>query len=330
MTSERCKPPVGLAAALAEHGVAASDVLALTGLPARLLDIPGARLSVPDYFALWQAIGDVSGDPAIGIRLARSLRADHTEPLFLAVFGAATVGAALATVAAYKRILTPESLELSTSDGQVTLAWRWPDERPPRVLVDAELTFLVEVSRRATRVPDLAPRRIALTAASVSPEHHDYFRCPIRLDQPVTTIAFGATDAARPFVSHNPDLLRALLPYLEKRTPSPAGDDLAHVRRAIADRLRGQRPSLAAVGRDLAMSGRALQRLLHENGTSYRRLLDEVRNQHARGYLVDTTFTDGEVAFLLGFADATSFYRAFRGWNGVSPSEYRRRAVVET
>ena len=48
------------------------------------------------------------------------------------------------------------------------------------------------------------------------------------------------------------------------------------------------------------MSGRALQRLLHEHGTTFRRLLDEVRHEHARGYLADNRFSDGEVAFLLG------------------------------
>jgi len=52
----------------------------------------------------------------------------------------------------------------------------------------------------------------------------------------VTTIAFGAT---RPFLSHNPDLLSALVPYLEKRTPAGADDVLARVRGAIADRLCG-------------------------------------------------------------------------------------------
>jgi AraC-like DNA-binding protein len=183
-------------------------------------------------------------------------------------------------------------------------------------------------------VADLAPRRIELVRGPIDlvrgPAHRDYFRCPIPLDRPVTTIAFGVTDAAGPFLSHNPDLLRALVPYLDKHTPSHPDDALASVRRAIADRLRGQRSTVGAVGRDLAMSGRALQRLLHGQGTTFRRLLDEVRNQHACGYLADTGFSDGEVAFLLGFADPTSFHRAFRGWNGVSPSEYRRRVVVET
>jgi hypothetical protein len=38
-----------------------------------------------------------------------------------------------------------------------------------------------------------------------------------------------------------------------------------------------------------------MQRLLKDSGTSFRRLLDEVRNEHARGYLGSTTFSDGEV-----------------------------------
>jgi AraC-like DNA-binding protein len=75
------------------------------------------------------------------------------------------------------------------------------------------------------------------------------------------------------------------------------------------------------------MSTRAMQRLLKGSGTSFRQLLDEVRNEHARGYLTSTSFSDGEVSFLLGFEDPNSFYRAFRSWNGMSPTEFRRQGV---
>ena len=60
------------------------------------------------------------------------------------------------------------------------------------------------------------------------------------------------------------------------------------------------------------MSTRAMQRVLNDHGTTFRRLLDEVRNEHARGYLASTSFSDGEVSFLLGFDDPNSFYRGFR------------------
>ena len=78
---------------------------------------------------------------------------------------------------------------------------------------------------------------------------------------------------------------------------------------------------------DEPMSTRAMQRLLKDKGTSFRQVLDEVRNEHARGYLSSTAFSDGEVSFLLGFEDPNSFYRAFRSWNGMSPSEFRRQSA---
>ena len=48
-------------------------------------------------------------------------------------------------------------------------------------------------------------------------------------------------------------------------------------------------------------------------------------NEYAHGYLLATSFTDGEVSFMLGFEDANSFDRAFRSWNGVSANEFRRQ-----
>jgi len=72
------------------------------------------------------------------------------------------------------------------------------------------------------------------------------------------------------------------------------------------------------------MSDRALQRALQQSGTSFRELLDAVRNEQAQRYLAKASFSDGEVAFLLGFDDPRSFSRAFRTWNGMSPSEFRR------
>jgi AraC-like DNA-binding protein len=141
-------------------------------------------------------------------------------------------------------------------------------------------------------------------------------------------VAFTIDDAQRPFVTHNPQLLSALLPYLQANTPPSPTSTVARVRAVIAERVRGQRPDADAVARELAMSTRALQRMLKDHGTSFRQLLDEVRNEHARGYLSSTGFSDGEVSFLLGFEDPNSFYRAFRSWNGMSPREFRQQTVA--
>jgi AraC-like DNA-binding protein len=71
------------------------------------------------------------------------------------------------------------------------------------------------------------------------------------------------------------------------------------------------------------MSERTLQRRLTEEGTSFKQLLTEARREKAREYLADPSLDIKEVAFLLGYEDNNSFYRAFRLWEGDTPSNWR-------
>jgi AraC-like DNA-binding protein len=328
-----CKIPIGLVSALRDAGVSAEHVLAAARLPSRLLDTPGRYVPPSDYFALWKSIRAVSEDPGIGMRLATLVKPELTEPLFLAVLSAGNLAQAIAVVSRFKRLLEPEDLDVvqDAATERLVVTYRWSDaeEEVPQALVDAELAFLVQIGRRGTGRPDLSPREIFLrtSALDAGGEHEDFFRCAIRLGAPRNAIAFALDDARDAFATRNPELLNALLPHLQANTPVPPDAGLARVRSVIAERVRGRRPEADEVARELAMSTRAMQRLLKNSGTSFRRLLDEVRNEHARGYLGSTTFSDGEVSFLLGFEDPNSFYRAFRAWNGMSPTEFRRQGA---
>jgi AraC-like DNA-binding protein len=331
MQSVSCKIPVGLSLALREAGIPESAVLARAGLPPRLLADRIHHVSPSEYFALWQAIRDVSRNPNVGIQLATLVRPDVTEPLFLAILSAADVAEALRVVAAFKRLLEPEDLHILSDPGgkYVEVIYDWPDleERPPQALTDAELAFLVHVCRKGTGDASLAPQEIRLRAKALErgATHDKFFGCPIRTGARHNAVVFKGSDVARPFVTFNPELTAALLPYLRAQTPRSQPSTAARVRAVLAERLRGRRPTIESVGRILAMSGRKLQRLLCDEGVSFRELLDEVRNEHARAYLGGSSFSDGEISFLLGFEDTNSFYRAFRTWNGVPPSVVRRQ-----
>jgi hypothetical protein len=65
---------------------------------------------------------------------------------------------------------------------------------------------------------------------------------------------FTADDTGRPFLTHNPPLLNALIPHLQANTPASPESVLARVRSVIAERVRGQRPTARAVARELATS----------------------------------------------------------------------------
>lgn len=316
------KVPIGLAGALRDRGVSLRQVESLAGLAVGQLDGPAVRLPVPRYIALWRAIRTASGDAGIGLTLAQAVRFDFTEPLFLAIVSAPTMGAALEVLASYKRILTPEVLELSRPDGEICLSYEWPEE-PPDALIDVELAFVVETCRRATGRPDLAPTRVLLRRARIEDAagHARFFRCPLATGCTQNAIAFDAALAGTRLWTDNKELSEALAAYLQANSAPPS--PIARVRATIARGLGGRRPTLASVGKELAMSSRSLQRVLQEHRTTFRTLLDDVRKERALAYLRGSKLTDAEVAFLLGFEDQSSFYRAFRAWNGRPPSAFR-------
>jgi AraC-like DNA-binding protein len=87
--------------------------------------------------------------------------------------------------------------------------------------------------------------------------------------------------------------------------------------------LTGGRPDNQTVASELAMSDRTLKRRLSDEGTSFKHLLTQARHEQAREYLADPSLDIKEVAFMIGYEDQNSFYRAFRLWEGDTPSNWR-------
>ncbi len=80
------------------------------------------------------------------------------------------------------------------------------------------------------------------------------------------------------------------------------------------------------MARRLAVSTRPLQRRLNEEGTSFQAVLNATRESLARHYLVNGGLAAGEIAFLLGYEEPSSFYRAFHNWTGQTPERVRAEA----
>lgn len=105
--------------------------------------------------------------------------------------------------------------------------------------------------------------------------------------------------------------------------PSEPPSTLDRVRSVIADSLLHGAPSLPEVARSLAVSTRTLQRRLAAEQASFSDVLDDVRRERAARYLREPTLSIAEVAYLLGYTEHASFYRAFRRWYDQTPAEFR-------
>lgn len=97
------------------------------------------------------------------------------------------------------------------------------------------------------------------------------------------------------------------------------------VRSAIRAALIAGEPSAQTVAQQLALGQRTMQRRLAQSATTFRAVLDDERRTLAAQYLARPELSLGEVAFLLGFAERASFFKAFRRWYDTTPAAYRRR-----
>ena len=90
----------------------------------------------------------------------------------------------------------------------------------------------------------------------------------------------------------------------------------------------GEFPKLDAVAQRLSVGARTLRRRLNELGTSYQKILDDVRRELAIEYLQTTNLTVQEIAELLGYTEVTNFRRAFMRWVELSPYQYRKQLAA--
>lgn len=98
------------------------------------------------------------------------------------------------------------------------------------------------------------------------------------------------------------------------------GELRRRIRDLVTRELRGGDASVQVTAKALGMTPRTLQRRLGEGGTSYQAVVDEIRAALADRYLEREGLSVTEVAFLLGYSEASAFARAYRRWTGRSPT----------
>ena len=316
-----------LALKLEELGVRVSAVLRRAGLPQDLFEQTRVLVTTGELFALWHAIGDVSTDPAIGLKLGTETKTERFHPSGIAALSTADFGAAINHISRYKQLTCPEEMLQQTGDEEWRIRFRWllAVDIEPRVLTEYCFAWVLTIARHGSGTR-LSPLRIEL----VQPRSHarmlaQHFGCPVVCGSPHNVIVFRSADAHCPFITRNAELLAMLAPQFEEELKQCNGQDSFNelVRGAIQESLTGHRPSIEEVARRLHMSSRTLQRRLQDTGSSFQRVLDEARHRMARHFLSNSVLELNEAAYLLGYEDANSFVRAFRTWEGMPPGHWR-------
>lgn len=289
------------------------------------------KVTSTQYFAIWQAFSDLIGDIATGIvGLVTAFETAQYPPDVLATYHARNYRDALNCMAKYKQMCPPNQLIITENTGNkeecfIDVEWQHAEEQGPPILIGSTLAYLLELGRRGTGQN--------IRALSVSFSHpmgdmkilENYFGCPIEIGSDRNQLTLKRQDLDLAFTTYNKELLEILTPVLnqtmdqQQKTPSMTET----VKSIIKEGLMGSQLNIQSTAKELNMSNRTLQRRLTEEGTSFKQLLSQVRREEAKTYLADSSLDIKEVAYLVGYEDLNSFYRAFRMWEGVTPSNWR-------
>jgi AraC-like DNA-binding protein len=198
-----------------------------------------------------------------------------------------------------------------------------PERVPLRALEFTFATSLLKV--RAMTLQTFVPVRVeaARAAPSERARLEQFFGCEWQFQTGHNRMCFGADTWALPSRSADATLLCVLEQHAQQLIATLEREPalVREVRRVLYK--SGPNLSVAAAAKQLGVSSRTLQRRLTEAGHVFADIADTVREDLARRMLSERSVAIAEAAYLLGFADQSSFTRAFKRWTGLTPAAFR-------
>jgi AraC-like DNA-binding protein len=308
-----------------------SAILREEGLTEEQLIDPETRLPTERSRALGKRLFAALGDPEVGLRVAERFRPEDADLVFYLAKQTKSALEAIEAFPRYARLIGDSAAcTVTMSASTVELVFGLTGGRMPLPeAVDYTATVFARAAAAATfgkarllraRLARPRPRRIEAYRRALCPS--------LTFEVEQSALVFSRVELETPFIGGDPRLRAILAKQADEvlsRVPDAATLPV-RVRADVAKRLADGALGIGAVARDLGMSERTLRRRLRESGHSYRELLDAVRSERAIALADQGGHSVTTIAQLAGFADATTFARAFRRWTGCAPHAYRRRA----
>lgn len=319
--------------ALQALGVDADALLKRCNIARALLDEADGKIAHQAMMNLWQEALFLTGDTHLGLHLAEAVPLEAFGLHTYALLSSPTLREAYRRACRYQRLIhTGTRLLLQEEAAVGSLEHMLPGGMPaPRQPAEFLVTLWVRLGRLLVG-DDFAPLVVffAHDAPEETHEHERIFQTTVYFRSGRTAIQVANQLLDRGNDKADPGLARILDEYAHHLLASaPASATLSdYVRSYLVDALIDGAPTADSIAASLPISVRTLHRNLHEEGTSLRALLSQVRHEQATRHLANPQISIAEVAFLLGFAELSSFYRAFHGWTGMTPATYRAAVLT--
>lgn len=314
-------------AAPLQQGWLLEDLLEGTPFDQRVMDKGADRVSVKHYARFWRRLRRTIQDEFF-LMDQRSMRPGSFAFMSSIAAQQPTVGQGLEVALQFLALVFADKRAvLRTKQSMAAVVLREDSVEPARAFT--YFTFWMYVHGLTCWLANQRIPLLSVDSRGAKPEFIDDYRVMfsdnLRFDCRQSKILFSADVLATPIRRTAQDLQRFLrqapnniiVKYRDEQSLT------SQIRRKLFNSDPKNWPDAVQLAAELFMSVSTLQRRLNEEGQSYQRLKDAVRSSLAIKWLADEHCTFVDIASALGFADVSTFYKAFRKWTGTQPSHYR-------
>lgn len=302
-----------------------SACLQVVGLQQSSLETPIFRCSLDVFVTLVSAAMEATNKPELGLLLGERLLVHTHGVLGYAAMNAETLSDAVKTLEQFIRVRVAfMQLAYDRESSSLVLSSDIPLGLAERFLLEAILMALKQIVDFITRDKGAitcvmfhysAPQEAALI--------QQVFDRRVQFDAPLSGLCIAPALLHKPLRVAEPQAYAMAQTLCEQALAELDDDTLLsqRIQRYLLAR-HNEFPTLEQVCRQLHTTPRTLHRRLKSEQTSFRELTETIKHRLALQYLREGQNSFQEVAYLLGYSDLANFRRAFRRWEGVSPSVF--------
>jgi AraC-like DNA-binding protein len=304
------------------------------GVSSDQFDYAGGRFPHEISSIIWDKVESESRDRLIGLHLAETASFPTNHLLYYLTSCSGTLRVALEQLEKYCQLLSDAcKITLVVEGRQAKLVIDLLHLSIPATGQQMDFWLLVFTKHIASLANSrFSPICVRLKhkKSDSSGEHRRLFNCRTAFGQAENSIVFPADVLDWPIASGNGGVFEMLTAQADSQLCGLRNGSLVdRVRRELTTLLNEgvcMDKNIKRVASNIAIHPRTLQRQLASRGTSYSQILDKYKKEVGLGKLTNTNDSIADIASDLGYADCSTFYRAFKRWTAMTPGEYRQSA----
>lgn len=319
----------------ASNGGSMSELMALSGQDYDFLCQEDSRVSSAVYNRVLENAVSQTNDPFFGLHAGEYLNLSAAGLIGQITQTSATVKEALDYCCEFANLgcrALPMKLEEVSNGYRLDFIpdkmWATESEMATIHTIEGTLAFTLREFHLLT-IQHYYPKEIGVARPKSGNESEleRVFKCPLVYDQKNYYILFDKEQVEKKVVTSDYKLLRMLVSYAEEKMSRIKEEEgfFALVRTAVINMMHPYFPSVEDVAGNMNISKRTLQRKLKLEGTSFKNVVESLKEEMARNYLTKKELSIKEISDMLGYADTSAFTRAFKNRTGSSPSAFQEQ-----